>query len=169
MAPSVQELKDNLLELGSINDKQEKRVRYYETTTIQLVVAYIFFQSISFFSVSRNPTISCQQWWIPFCLSSLVAAIFAMTFQRFVSRWERTQYHYDMNFMEREWTHHRIVVLQESQGCSSDQKQTKMLWKGDIVKVYQRYAFIYMVSLALLAYTVLILKACRSVLCHSDS
>lgn len=165
MPYSVKELKTNFKELGSINEKQEKRVRHLETTTIILVVAYIFFQAIIFFSVSQRPTISCQHWWIPFCLSFLIAFIFAITFQRFVTKWERTQYHYDMNFMERELIHHRIVSLQRSNGSSSDQQPT--ILKCDKVKVYQRYAFIYLVSIALIAYTILILKACRSNLCRN--
>ncbi|KAI5354859.1 hypothetical protein L3X38_007754 [Prunus dulcis] len=85
----------------------------------------------------------------------------------------RAQYHYDMNFVERELIHYKIqktIHNQESQVCGTeqsnmyDQEQQKL--QCDMGKVHQRHAFIYLVSFALLAYTILILIACRSILCH---
>ncbi|PQQ02552.1 hypothetical protein Pyn_24723 [Prunus yedoensis var. nudiflora] len=174
MGTLLEKLNKSFTELGSINEKQEARVRYFEATTIKLVIAYIFFQALIFLSISQNPNISCQHWWIPFCLCSLIALIFSMTFRIFVGKWERAQYHYDMNFVERELIHYKIqktIHDQEAQVCCSeqsnmhDQEQHKL--QCDMVKVYQRYAFIYLVFFALLAYTILILMACRSILCHS--
>ncbi|KAL6296566.1 hypothetical protein ACE6H2_004708 [Prunus campanulata] len=127
MPPSKDDLNKSFIELGSINKRQEKTVRYFEETTIRLVIAYVFTQTLIYFSISlQNPasSISCQHWWIPFCLSSLIAVIFGIGFKRFVTKWERTSYHYDMNFLERELIYHRIVLLQESQGRSSDQATT---------------------------------------------
>ncbi|PQM36934.1 hypothetical protein Pyn_13200 [Prunus yedoensis var. nudiflora] len=127
MPPSKDDLNKSFVELGSINKRQEKTVRYFEETTIRLVIAYVFTQTLIYFSISlHNPasSISCQHWWIPFCLSSLIAVIFGIGFKRFVTKWERTSYHYDMNFLERELIYHRIVLLQESQGRPSDQATT---------------------------------------------
>lgn len=97
-----------------------------------------------------------------------------ITFRIFVGKWERVQHHYDMNFMERDLIHYKIqktIHDQESQVCGTeqsniyDQEQQKL--QCDMVKVYQRHAFIYLVFFALLAYTIVILIACRSILCHS--
>ncbi|KAM1018324.1 hypothetical protein FF1_039809 [Malus domestica] len=175
MPPSKEDLNKSFVELGSINQKQGKTVRYFESTTIALVIAYILTQTLLFLSISlHNPasSISCKNWWTPFCLSSLIAVIFAITFTRFVTKWERTQYHYDVNFLERELIYHRIVLLQDSQSCSAEQssmyeREHPKVIQCDMVKVYQRKACIYLVSLALVAFTVLILKACRSIRCHS--
>ncbi|KAK9921556.1 hypothetical protein M0R45_030061 [Rubus argutus] len=169
MAPTIEELKGNYVKLGSINEKQEKTVRYLESMTIKLVIAYIFFQVLIFMSISQQhpaKNFSCKNWWIPSCLSSLVALVFAITFKTFVTKWERTQYYYDMNFMERDMIHQKMQVMLMHN--NQQQQQESKVLKCDMVKVYQRYAFIYLVSIALLAYTILILKACRSILCHTS-
>lgn len=169
MAPTKEELESNFMKLGSINEKQEKTIRYLESITVKVVIAYIFIQVLIFMSISqKHPAnnISCKDWWIPSCLSSLVALVFAITFKTFITKWERTQYYYDMNFMEREMIHQKMQVML-LHNTQQQQQESKVL-KCDMVKVYQRYAFIYLVSLALLAYTILILKACRSILCHTS-
>ncbi|KAK9928794.1 hypothetical protein M0R45_025914 [Rubus argutus] len=177
MAPSaLEDLQTKQKKLDCIGEQQEKRVRYFESTTLLLVGNYIIFQAIIFLSVSNHAKLSCKYWWIPFCLSFLVALVFAITFRRFVSNWERTQFFYDKNFLKRDLIHHQIVVftIRASKGCSFDQvppydhqqRQQPQILECDKVKLYQRYAFISLVSVALLAYTIIVLGACRSILCN---
>lgn len=178
MAPAaLEDLETKQKKLDSIGERQEKRVRYFESTTLRLVGNYIIFQAIIFLSVSNHANLSCKYWWVPFGLSFLVAVVFAITFKRFVSNWERTQFYYDKNFLERDLIHHQIVLfpIRASKGCSSDQlnpydhqqKQPQIL-ECDKVKLYQRYAFISLVSVSLLAYTIIVLFACRSILCNGE-
>lgn len=158
MAPSaLEDLETKQKNLDSIGEKQEKRVRYFESTTHRLVGNYIIFQAIIFLSVSNHANLPCKYWWVPFCLSFLVAVVFAITFKRLVSNWEQTQFHYDKNFLERDSIHHQIVLfpIRASEG----------ILECDKVKLYQRSAFISLVSVALLGYTIIVLSACRSILC----
>lgn len=169
MAPTaLEDLETKQKKLDSIGKKQEKTARYFEATTIKLVGNYIIFQAIIFLAVSNHGNLPCKYWWIPFCLSSLVAVVFAITFKTFITNWERTRSHYDKNFLQRDWIHHQIVLfpIRESEGRSSDHQQQQEIF-CDTVKLYQRYAFIFLVSVALLAYTIIILTACRSILCHN--
>lgn len=156
------------IKLASLEEKQHKKVRYYETTTIKLVIAYIFFQAVIFLSVFlQNPAIiSCQHWWIPFSLSSLITFIFSISFTRFASKLERIQHQHDITVMERDSNHHRKMLQQRDPTNTHDLlQQQQQILKGDVVDVYQRNVFIYLVFAALLVYTVIILIACRFVIC----
>ncbi|KAL6296572.1 hypothetical protein ACE6H2_004714 [Prunus campanulata] len=156
------------IKLASLEKKQDKKIRYYETTTIKLVIAYIFFQAVIFLSVFlRNPAIiSCQHWWIPFSLSSLITFIFSISFTRFAGKLERIQHQHDITVMERDSNHHRKMLQRRDPTNTHDlQQQQQQILKGEVVNVYQRNGFIYSVFAALLVYTVIILIACRFIIC----
>lgn len=52
----------------------------------------------------------------------------------------------------------KMQKLSDHQAC--------LLPKPDTVKVYQLYTYIYAMASALLAFTILVLHACHSVLCN---
>ncbi|CAB4297232.1 unnamed protein product [Prunus armeniaca] len=155
------------IKLASLEEKQDQKIRYYETTTIKLVIAYIFFQAVIFLSVfHQNPAIRCQHWWIPFSLSSLITFIFSISFTRFASKLERMQHQHDITVMERDSNHHRKMLQRRDPTNTHDLlQQQQQILKGDIVNVYLRNGFIYLVFAALLVYSVIILIACRFVIC----
>ena len=169
---ALEELKLTQKKLDSVGKKQEKSARYLEETTIRLVANYIIFQSIIFASVSNHSNLSCKYWWIPFCLSCLIAVVFTITFKTFVSNWVRTRSHHDRNFLQSDLIHYQIVVfaITNSKGSSSGQSNLDSnpeTLECDKIKLYQRYAIITLVSVALVLYTIIILIACRSILCQS--
>ncbi|CAB4266674.1 unnamed protein product [Prunus armeniaca] len=68
--------------------------------------------------------------------------------------------------MERDSNHHRKCSNEEIQTNTHDLlQQQQQILKGDIVNVYLRNGFIYLVFAALLVYSVIILIACRFVIC----
>ncbi|KAL6269556.1 hypothetical protein ACE6H2_026467 [Prunus campanulata] len=242
--------------LYEISQKQENRVRNLETSMMQLVFAYVFFQGVIFVSIFPHPNVSCDYWWIPFSLSCLIFVIFAIPFKCYVRNWELTKYYHEMNFLQQDLLHQTIIILSslEPNMSSSEQSQlteqpdrpspaqpcpaqpapeylarspmqsqlteqpdrpspaqpspqpapeslarspmqsqlteqpdrpstaqparespawspmqSQEILKSDTARGNRRKAFIYMVSLALVAYTILILKACQSIPCHRDA
>ncbi|KAM0968721.1 hypothetical protein ACFX13_017336 [Malus domestica] len=150
--------------LESIGDKQGEAVSRLGTTLISLVVFYISLQTFIFHSVSQNPNIPCKFWWAPFSLSCLNCVIFTIPFKSFVTRWERTQRYYDINFLEQDLVHLEIVIF--SSDHDQQLEQPAEMLRSDTTKIYQRRAFICLVSLALVAYTIVVLTACRYIPCH---
>ncbi|KAM0968715.1 hypothetical protein ACFX13_017328 [Malus domestica] len=149
--------------LEGVGEKQEQTVRRLETTAMLLVGSYIYLQSLIFNSLSR---MSCEFWWVPFSLSCLICVVFAIPFKSFVSKWERTQRYYEINFLKQDLVHLKIVVFSSSDLDQQLEQQQPEIPRSDTVKMYQRRAFICLVSLALVAYTVVVLTACRSIPCH---
>ncbi|KAM1134357.1 hypothetical protein ACFX19_044197 [Malus domestica] len=154
--------------LEGVGEKQEQTVRRLETTAMLLVCGYIYLQSFIFHSVSHNPNLSCEFWWAPFTLSCLICVVFAIPFKSFVTKWERTQRYFEINFLKQDLVHLQIVIFSSSDDRQLEQQQPPQQEKlrSDSVKTYQRRAFICLVSLALVAYTVVVLTACRSIPCH---
>ncbi|KAI5354797.1 PREDICTED: conserved [Prunus dulcis] len=157
-------------------EKLGKTVTDLETAMMLLVMGYIFFQGAIFASVFHNPSnMSCEYWWIPFTLSCLICVIFAIPFQSYVTNWERTKHHHSSAFLKQDLLNHKMVTSSSVETRMYDQPQSQPppqpqgILKSDRAQVYQRNAFIYLVSLALLAYTILILKACGSIPCHGDA
>lgn len=172
--------KEQESESNKLNERIEKlgkTVTHLETTMMLLVMGYIFFQGAIFSSIFHNPSnISCEYWWIPFSLSCLIFVIFAIPFQSYVRNWERTKHYYSLTFLKQDLLHHKMVITSSSveikmydQPQPPPQPQPQGILKSDRVQVYQINAFICLISSALLAYTILILKACRSIPCHGDA
>ncbi|EEF48294.1 conserved hypothetical protein [Ricinus communis] len=175
MDSTVAELKDSVKAMRSINEKQEKRVRYLETRSTQLAIFYILFQVAILLSISKPSSISCNIRWIPFSLSLLVAVIFCLTFSSTVTKWAGTKFAYEQNLVEESFLFYKITLAQHNQlkpEGSSDQQnsnilqeQEQQLLKPDMLKVYMRRAYIYVTAFVLIAYTGVILQACRSIPC----
>ncbi|KAL6296514.1 hypothetical protein ACE6H2_004656 [Prunus campanulata] len=162
------------IKLNERIEKLGKTVTRLETTMMLLVMGYIFFQVAIFASIFHNPSnMSCEYWWIPFSLSCLICVIFAIPFQSYVRNWERAKHYYSSTFLKLDLLHHRMVTSSSVETRMYDMPQPRPqpqgILKSDRAQVYQRNAFIYLVSLALLAYTILVLKACRSIPCHGDA
>ncbi|KAM0973801.1 uncharacterized protein LOC126604346 [Malus sylvestris] len=151
--------------LEGVGEKQEQTVRRLETTAMLLVGSYVYLQSLIFQSVSRMP---CEFWWAPFSLSCLICVVFAIPFKSFVTKWERTQRYYEINFLKEDLVHLQIVVFSPSDHDEQleRQQQPAEILRNDAAKMYQRRAFICLVSLALVAYTIVVLTACRSIPCQ---
>ncbi|KAM0973798.1 hypothetical protein ACFX2I_016955 [Malus domestica] len=152
--------------LEGVGEKQEQTVRRLEKTAMLLVGSYIYLQILIFQSVSR---MSCEFWWAPFSLSCLICVVFAIPFKSFVTKWERTQRYHEINFLKQDLVHLQIVIFSSSdhvEQLEQPQPQPAEMLRSDAGKMYQRRAFICLVSLALVAYTVVVLMACRSIPCQ---
>ena len=110
-----QKLRNNFKELTVINDKQEKRVQYLETTAMHLVMFYIAFQSVIFLSISKPSAIQCSSWWKLFSLSLLIAFIFAINFTITIIKYFRTQYQYEMNLIDKQENFEEMDLLESQQ------------------------------------------------------
>ncbi|KAF5951148.1 hypothetical protein HYC85_009092 [Camellia sinensis] len=176
---------NNYKELTFINGKQEKRVQYLETRAMHLAMFYIAFQSIIFLSISKPSALKCSSWWKPFSLSVLTAFVFALNFATTIIKYIRTQYQYDLNLMDQQDNYEEMVLLESQQidigmddtdgldrpgymafdlPRSSSRRKEKQQ-KPDMFVVYQRYTYIWMTVSAMLAFTALVLHACRSSVC----
>ncbi|KAJ0029992.1 hypothetical protein Pint_12725 [Pistacia integerrima] len=164
----LEELSNSYNELNSIIEKQEKRVRYLETRAISLVTSYCFYQAIIFFSISHSSNVLCNKRWIPFFLSLMIAIIAGPTFISTLINWAGTQYHYESNLIELEILHYQMVIVQNNHTQIRDryqQQQQQQELKPDMFKVYQRYAYLFAISFALVAFTVVILHANWTIPC----
>lgn len=180
------ELKKNYEELGLINERQEMRVRHVETETTKIVISYTFLQAticltsnilILISSLDHIPASDCKSnWWVPLSLSLLIAVLFWIPFAAKIHEWKRASEEFDWNLAARELMYYRIMSSSRRKrdgqmnvvdGLDSEE----LVCKPDEVKLYKRNAFIYVMTLALLAYTLAILTVCaRSrTLCHSEA
>ncbi|KAJ7966127.1 ADP-ribosylation factor GTPase-activating protein like [Quillaja saponaria] len=169
------QLQASYKELRSIREKQGKRLQYLETKAIHITIYYILFQSIIFLTITINsPSLSCQNWRIPFCLSLLVALIFGFTFFISIQEWARAKYHHEMNFVKMESVYGNICRIYHQQQPQMRSESSSVLvqleeresnYKPDMVGVYCRKIYIYAMVSAMTAYTGLILYSCRSLLC----
>lgn len=157
-------------EMSGVNEKQEKKLQHLETKALHLAIFYVLFQAVILHSISPPPAILHQNWWIPFSISLLIAILFGLTFVSTVIEWARTQYEHDANLMECEDIYLEMATLQtrtlvsnnSANGLTSEHRQ--QLFEPDRVQLCQRYAYICIMLFALLAYTIIVLYACKSLL-----
>ncbi|XP_031274678.1 uncharacterized protein LOC116133136 [Pistacia vera] len=82
--------------------------------------------------------------------------------------YQGTQYHYESNLIELEILHYQMVIVQNNHTQIRDryqQQQQQQELKPDMFKVYQRYAYLFAISFALVAFTVVILHANWTIPC----
>uniref|UniRef100_A0A2C9UAU6 Uncharacterized protein n=2 Tax=Manihot esculenta TaxID=3983 RepID=A0A2C9UAU6_MANES len=169
MDSKLDELSNSYREMSSINEKQEKRVRHLETKLMWIVTSYIVSQGIVFLSISRPSSISCNNWWYPFCLAFSVGSIFGMTFTSSISKWARTQYQYELNLLDLEMINYEMYLLKHGQpkvNALSNLEQQQRVLTPDKVKVYQRYAFMYLTTFSLIVFTFVILRSSSTLPCN---
>ncbi|EEF48292.1 conserved hypothetical protein [Ricinus communis] len=169
MDPKLEELSHSYKELTSINEKQEKRVRHLETKLMWSVSSYVVAQGIVFLSISRPSNISCNKWWYPFFLALSVAIVFGLTFTTTISKWAKTQYQYELNLLDLEIIHYDLYLLKHGQtkiDALSNLQPDQSVLRPDMVRVYQRYAYIYVTAFALLGFSAVVLRACFTLVCN---
>lgn len=179
----LEELKDFSKELGHVNEKQEKRVHFYETRAHVLTIVYIVFQGIILISVSlQSSSNQCKRWWVIFTISLLSSLIFFMAFVDAVRKFYKTQYHVDVNYMELqiinkhmlEAKHGHSIRIEESSSPSSSSNDEQKRFhekclKPDVVELLKRKVYIIVTLLVLIVFSVVMLYACRSFLCNGGS
>ncbi|KAK0598103.1 hypothetical protein LWI29_031675 [Acer saccharum] len=173
----LEDLQNVLNELGLINEKQEKRIRSYETRAQNLTMAYVILQGLILLSVSLNNGSSrpnqCQHWWIPFTISLLCSTIFFIAFLDYVTRFYNTQYHLDLNYMEQQIIYKQIHHQSTKPSSSSSiikikESYDEILIEPDVVQLLKRKVYITVMLLALIGFAVVVLFACGSFLCSDD-
>ena len=167
--PKLEELSNNYKEMTYINEKQEKRLRHLETKLIWLVTSYVVSQGIIFLSISGPSNISCNKWWYPFSLALSVAIMFGLTFTSAIDKWARTQYQHELNLLDLEMIHYEMFLLKRGQtkiDVSSNLQEQQRVLRPDMIRVYQRYAYIFVTVFALIGFSAVILCACFTVLCN---
>ncbi|KAI8006638.1 hypothetical protein LOK49_LG07G00319 [Camellia lanceoleosa] len=175
----LDDLNKNLEELGKNNEKQEKRVRYQSTRAVFLTVSNFIFQALIYHSISATATttttttttIQCKNWWIPFALSLLAFTLFSFSFLDAATSLYRFQYHLDLNHIKQQKLYAQIHSARHS--CSvkvgdGDRMKYEVL-KPDVVQLLKRIFCIGFAIFALIAFEVVMLIACRSILCDADS
>lgn len=170
----LDDLNKNLEELGKINEKQEKRVRYHSTRAVFLTVSNFIFQALIYHSISTTTTttttIQCNNWWIPFALSLLSFTLFSFSFLDATTSFYRFQYHLDLNHIEQQILFAQIHSARHSRSVKvgdGDRMKYEVL-KPDVVQLLKRKFCIGFAIFALIAFEVVILIACRSILCRFD-
>lgn len=184
---NLEELEERFNELRIINEKQEKRVWYHETRAQNLTIAYVVLQGLFFLGIvqvlgssSSSPQPSStprSQWWVPFSMILVSSVIFFMAFLDAVTMFYRTQYHLDMNYMEQDLIFKKIHEAKhppaanyrashsiKMEQCSSHEQKVHTeneIIRPDVFQLFKRKVYIYFISLALLAFTVIQLYACR--------
>ncbi|KAH7557735.1 hypothetical protein ACOSP7_027603 [Xanthoceras sorbifolium] len=160
------QLNDSFKELKLINVKLEKRVRYYETTALNLTVAYILFQvlflhSASIQSLSKKK--QCNSGWVPYAVSMFCSFIFFLSFSACVTRYCNTRHALDLNSVE------LMLINQGTRPTSSSSSSINFLKPDDpLVRLYKRRVYITIIVSALIGFTAVVLSACRSILCNSN-
>lgn len=183
---NLEELEESFKELRIINEKQEKRVWYHETRAQNLTIAYVVLQGLFFLGIvqvrdssSSSPQLSTarSQWWVPFSMILVSSVIFFMAFLDAVTKFYRTQYHLDMNYMEQDLVfkkiheakhppaaNYRISHSIKMEQCSGHEQKVPTeheIIRPDVFQLFKRKVYIYFTALALLAFTVIQLYACR--------
>ncbi|KAI8008056.1 hypothetical protein LOK49_LG07G00321 [Camellia lanceoleosa] len=98
----LDDLNKNLEELGKINEKQEKRVRYHSIraqilTVSILIIQALIYESLLHITTTTTTTIQCKNWWIPFALPLLSFTLFSFSFLDAATSFYRSQYQMDLN------------------------------------------------------------------------
>ncbi|CAL5407894.1 unnamed protein product [Camellia sinensis] len=171
----LDDLKNNFEELGKINEKQEKRVRYHSTRAQILTVSILIFQALIYLSISHTTntttTIQCKNWWIPFVLSLLSFTLFFFSFLDAATSFYRFQYHLDLNHIEQQILFAQIHSARHSRSVKvgdGDRMKNEVL-NPDVVQLLKRKFCIGFSIFVLIAFEVVMLIACRSILCDADS
>lgn len=178
----LEELKDASRELGHINERQEKRVHFYETRAHVLTIGYILFQGIILISVSlQSSSNRCKRWWVIFTISLLSSLIFFMAFVGAVRKFYETQYHLDVNYIElqiinkhmQEAKHGHSIRIGESSPPPSSSNEQKPFHddclEPDAFELFKRKVHITVTLLVLIVFSAVTLYACRSFLCNGGS
>eukprot|EP00262_Sarcandra_glabra_P001387 TRINITY_DN1148_c0_g3_i1.p1 TRINITY_DN1148_c0_g3~~TRINITY_DN1148_c0_g3_i1.p1 ORF type:complete len:215 (-),score=18.06 TRINITY_DN1148_c0_g3_i1:189-794(-) len=166
----LRELKESDKEFGNINDRQERRVLVLETKLYNLANFYLVFQGVVLTAISQASSLKCDKWWIPFLLSLMTALLngsaFAYTFIKCV----RTKKQLEINQSERRLFQQYIESLENGRSNSVNWEQLNKEYtelKGvtpDHSKWRNIIAIIFIV-IFFAAFTILMLVACRAVLC----
>lgn len=178
----LEELKDASRELGHINERQEKRVHFYETRAHVLTIGYILFQGSILISVSlQSSSNRCKRWWVIFTISLLSSLIFFMAFVGAVRKFYETQYHLDVNYIELQIINKRIqeaiyghsIRIGESPPPPSSSNEQKPFHddclEPDAFELFKRKVHITVTLLVLIVFSAVTLYACRSFLCNGGS
>lgn len=173
----LEELQTIHTELGHINDKQEKRVRFYETRAYHLTIVYIIFQVLILISVSfLSSSNQCKRWWVPFTISLLASIIFFMAFLEAAISYYNTHYHLDMNYLEQQVINKQIHVSRSAAQCSikigesssNEKRPYHEIIKPDVFQLFKRKVYISSIAFNLIVFTVIMLFACHSFLCNDS-
>ncbi|XP_022157182.1 uncharacterized protein LOC111023958 [Momordica charantia] len=172
------ELERKFEELKDINEKQESRVRYYETKVQNIVFGYLIFTRLFFFGISQtSSSFNCKDWWVILALSLLCSFIYFLLFLDAVAMLFRTQYQLDIICKELKELFQQILVSknQDDVGLSMETGESsggfefgfheKMLML-DHFRIVGRKVYIYFTVSALLAVTAIELYVSKYVLCN---
>ena len=151
--------------LAIINAKQEKLVRYHETRSQNLTIAYLLLHTGVYIIIishrSSTSLFQCKNWWVPFAFSLSCSIIYFMTFLNTVNKFYWSQYYLDMNCLDQQVLHTRIRDAKFETKCQTTTSEQK----PDPVVLFKRKLYISITVSALVAITVIQLYACRFLLC----
>ncbi|KAK4420047.1 hypothetical protein Salat_2417600 [Sesamum alatum] len=177
---ALQTSRNQYKELTNIIHKQEKKIQFLETKALHLSMFYIASQLLIFLSSSKPSSSAyrpCGNWWKPFFISLSIAVVFGLNFTTTIIKYVRTKYEQDRNFIDQEENYQQMAYLERRHRTTTDGGSTGSLEvdmskaytllqvQPDMFAVYQRYAHLGTSVAVLLAFTALVLHACRSSVC----
>ncbi|PON34742.1 hypothetical protein TorRG33x02_352740 [Trema orientale] len=179
---SLEELEDDYTELKSTNEKQEIRVRHHRTKAESFIVAFVLSQSLYSIAISvrssSSSSLKSNEWLLPFATKLLFSLIFFMAFADAVVTFYWTQYELDINYMDLEFLHKKIVEAKyrsatrsttqsHSVEISSDHHE-KRRTRPDDVRLFGRKFYIFSMVIMLVAFSAIDLYSCWLLLCRDN-
>ncbi|KAI8008053.1 hypothetical protein LOK49_LG07G00322 [Camellia lanceoleosa] len=173
----LDDLNKNLEELRKINEKEEKRVQFHSNRAEFLAASILIFQALIYHSIlyttttTTTTTIQCKNLWIPFTLSLLPFTLFFFPFLDAATSFFRFQYRLDLNHIEQQMLVDKIrsARLSRSVNVGDGDPMKHEVLKPDVVQLLKRIFCIGFAIFVLIAFEVVMLIACRSILCDADS
>lgn len=148
--------------LDEINRRQEDRIHNLETKAIQLANLYFVFQGVILSAVfSPASSLRCRQWWIPFSLSLLAAALNLFAFAATVLAYLRCAEALDQNMEDLASASAAVRVL--------DSPTIRRTTKPDRFRRARRRVFAVLGVAIFVGFSGIVLFGCRVLLCPSSS
>ena len=145
-------------ELRSINNKQAKRVQFHRTRAENFTVSYFLLQVLFLLIISvrssSSSSLKSNEQLVFFFAILISSVIFFLAFLEAVITFYKTQYELDKNRADLE-----VMLIEKNNQTRS--KHENISRKPDVVQLYKRKFYISFITLALFAFAVLELYACR--------
>eukprot|EP00262_Sarcandra_glabra_P001386 TRINITY_DN1148_c0_g2_i2.p1 TRINITY_DN1148_c0_g2~~TRINITY_DN1148_c0_g2_i2.p1 ORF type:complete len:208 (-),score=13.78 TRINITY_DN1148_c0_g2_i2:209-832(-) len=164
----LRKLKESDKEFGIINERQEKRVLALETKLYNVANFYLVFQGVVLTAISQASQLKCHKWWIPFSLSLMTALVNGFAFAYTLIKYVRTKKQLEINLLERRVFQQHIKSLEVGSSNSVYWEQLNKGLEGvtpDHSKWRNHKIAIFFIVIFLVAFTILMLVACRVILC----
>ena len=164
MIIKAEKLQADSRELKSINERQEKRVRYHRTRAENLTVAYLLLQVLFLLVVAVRSSSSAQksdiEWLLLFFVVLISSLIFFLAFLDAAVTFYKTQSALDDNRADLELMLRKLREAEEQKKADVEQKYWERS-RPDVVLRVKRKLYIYVIASALLVLAAIELYACR--------